>query len=59
MKVSVSLHQKGGSSAATSFGVNLHLYFTGCWRKYTRQARGLSPRTGGQTMAYQNFLQWK
>ena len=27
-KVSVSLHQRGGSSAATSFGVNLHMLLT-------------------------------
>ena len=38
MKVCVSLHQKGGSSAATSFGVNSHLHFTGYWRKYIRQS---------------------
>ena len=57
MKGSVSLHQKGGSSAATSFDDNLHLYFIGYWRNILTKARGLPPRTGRQTMAYQLIFQ--
>ena len=29
-EVSVNLHQRGGTSAVHSFGVNLHLFFTVC-----------------------------